>query len=296
MTSTLIRRAAVAAMLLAGGCIPSAPPGDQGKLPTIDPASPTAPVTASEDPVAAEARLVAEWNTLSADRDAARQTGRHKEIAYMLGNMRPEALFPIVDVMGAADTAPHVRVFAVESLSLFMQPAHVEKLGALLDPKNDATARACAASLLGTIRDPKALDYLRGVANDPERRIKFSALLGLGNQGDKTMRDQAAAMYAQPETTPEEKVQIVLLILKETGPADVPILEDALLVPAIDSILKGMIVTNLGRIGDASAVEPLKKSKDIVNEPTYGETVDAAIAVIEERIAAAAAMPTSAAP
>ncbi len=288
------RRCAVGTILVACGCIPSAPPKEADDKPNVDAVS--AAGGAAETPAATEARLVAEWSALSGNRDTARQTGRHKEIAYMLTNMRPEALFPIIDIMGKPDTAPQVRVFAVESMSMFTQPAHIEKLGAILDSKNDTTARACAASLLGTIREPKALEYLRGAANDPDRRIRFSAQLGLASQGDKGMRDQVAAMFAQAEASPEEKTQIVLLVLKDAGPTDLPLLADALLMPTMDSVLKGMIVTSLGRIGDGSVVDSLTKSKAIVNELAYSETVDAALAVIAERVALPTQISTQAAP
>ena len=142
-------------------------------------------------------------------------------------------------------------------------------------------------TLLGFIVDPKVSPVLRGVVEDPDRRIWFSALLGLARNEDIPSRQRLIEMYSADGTADSEQDQIVDALLLHPENGGTKVLAAALLNNNTFAPTRVRIAEALGRVGDDTVLEALRKTKGASSNPAVVEMAASAIVAIEERGGAA---------
>lgn len=265
------------------GCIPSEPPAAQSSK-DGDVASTADGAPSTGDESVDQKALVAQWAEAARQFKGLQSTAAPAlEIARQLAAISPDALLPLVDVMGDPASGPYVSVLAVQCIAPHITPSYVEGLGPLLDPSHDQTVRACAATLLGEIDDARVETLLRKVLKDPERRVSFSAQVGLARWGDEVIRQELRDWYAVPTSSIDEMDQVVRLLLESPQTGDLPVLGAAILSDVMLPPLKMEIALGLGRIGDGSVLDALREAQEKSSDEGFRRVAESAIAAIEER-------------
>ncbi len=289
----------VAAMGMAlTGCIPSEPPTPQSLgegegestaegvpvegAPSEGATAPGGPGTGVEE--ADPAALVAQWHEAAKEFKGIPSTAAGAvAVAEELAALSPDALLPLVGIMGDPASGPYVSVLAVQCIAPHITPSYVEPLGPLLDPGNDDTVRACAATLLGKIDDARVDGLLRKILADPERRVSFSAKVGLARRGDEAIRQELRDWYSARESSIDEMDHVVRLLLESTQAGDLPVLGEALLSEVMLPGVKMEIALEMGRLGDASVLDTLREAVEKMANEGFRTVAESAIAAIEER-------------
>ncbi|MBI5491174.1 MAG: HEAT repeat domain-containing protein [Deltaproteobacteria bacterium] len=94
--------------------------------------------------------------------------------AWALAEIRDPAARDTL-VLALDDASPDVRLHAVRALGNLGDPAHADRILALLrDPSEPAWVQAAAVDALGAIGEPRSLDLLFAVARDPQRAYLWS--------------------------------------------------------------------------------------------------------------------------
>lgn len=266
------------------GCVPSEPPA-------VEPPNNGGTDTGTDEQQMALAKewfkAAKEYTGLQSDPEPAR------EIARQLAPLAPDALLPILDLMGAAESSPYIRVLAVQCVSPFMTPEYMTRLGRLLGSSKDQTVRACAATLLGKIDDPGIAPMLQKLVDDPEteRRVSFSARVGLARWGDEGVRQELCDLFSAPTSTIDEMDQVLRLLLENPEKGDLPTLAEAIRSEVVLPTLKMESVLALGRMGDASSLDSLRQALEKPLDDASRSVFESAIAAIEEREKAASLGP-----
>ena len=254
---------------IVSACIPSTPQNTKGDSIAITIATPE--------------ELVAEWMQLAADPVTNAANPRAHELVGRLSTSGAEALMPIVEVLADSEADPHKKVFVVQCLAAHMAPAYAARLGELAKAPGEGTTRASAVTLLGFIPDPTIDLELRRYVDDPERRVSFSAKLGLARRGDAPMHAALVEEYALPDTSHQEQEQILGLILDDPQAENLPLLTRAVAATKTDPAQRAIIAAVLGRSGDAHAIDALRISLEVTRDPMYEGIARAAIDAIQER-------------
>lgn len=88
-----------------------------------------------------------------------------------------------------ASEEPSDRLRAAEMLGRLGDPGAVPALIEALDVSRESPLRAKAASVLGLLKDRRAVDPLMAAARAPERNVKVAAITALGQVGDYSASD-----------------------------------------------------------------------------------------------------------
>lgn len=276
----------VRSILLLGMLLPSCAPVEP--LPSEETSPQQTPTVSvgqqSEEPAA----LVAEWLAFvhAYDGDQS-QVSAAVALVERLAFTGPGALDPLIDVLADPESSPYAKVLTVQCVAPYMSYEYLGKLTPLAQQENDVTTRACAVALIGQFNHADVVPILRESLDDSERRVWFSAVLGLAHNGDTSSQQRRIELYAAPETVATEKVQIIESILGNARVEDVAVLAMALADVAKMAPLHKGIAQALGRVGNAEALDSLRQAQESGDE-TLREIAQSAIAAIEERMAEAA--------
>lgn len=259
-------------------CGPVESPAPEETSPQQAPAEAVAP-----QPAEAEA-LAAEWvefaHAFMGDQS---QVESALDMAKRLAFMGPGALDPLIDVLADPESGPYAKVLTVQCVAPHMSYEYLSKLTPLAKSENDVTTRACAVALIGQFNHPDVLPILREFLVDSERRVWFSALLGLTHNGDAPSQQRLVELYAAPETLDSEKIQIVESLLEHPDEANADFLATTLIDPDTMAPVCQRIAQALGRVGNTGSLDALRQAQESGGE-TLREIVQTAIAAIEERM------------
>ena len=220
---------------------------------------------------------------LAADPVSNAANPRAYELVGRLSMSGADALMPIVEVLADPEADPYKKVFVVQCLAAHMAPAYAARLGELAEPPGDGTTRASAVTLLGFVPDPIVEPEFRRYLDDPERRVRFAAKLGLARQGDAQMHTALVESYALPDTSPQEQEHILALIVDDPQAEDLPLLVRAVITTDMGLAQRLRIAAILGRWGDAHTIDALRISLEVEPDPLYEGIARAAIEAIRER-------------
>lgn len=248
---------------------------------------PSTPQNASEGSITITAatpeELLAEWMLLAADPVANAANPRAYELVGRLSMSGADALMPIVEVLADPEADPYKKVFVVQCLAAHMAPAYAARLGELAEPPGDGTTRASAVTLLGFVPDPIVEPEFRRYLDDPERRVSFAAKLGLARRGDAPMHAVLVELYTLPDTLPQEREQILALIVDNPQAEDIPLLMQVVIATETSLAQRSRIAAVLGRMGDTNTIDALRISLEVEPDPLYEGIARAAIEAIQER-------------
>lgn len=269
--------AVIAAINVLSGCVPSAPPdADSAESLPDTPGVPQRLDTAA---------LVNEWIALVVELDerdlGELTTQRPSDIQNELLTVGPEALNPLIKAIANPELSPKSKIWGTGFLKEKLTEVHLPELSALLDPSNDATTRGCAISLLSDIDSRQVTEMLRGAMDDPEQRVRLAATLGVARSGDETARKALVEMYSAPNSTTQVQAAIINVVIEQPTTEDVGVLLLALDNGEIDIMTRSIVSNTLGRLGDVSALEPMKASRDNMSDPGLKHIVGQAISVLE---------------
>lgn len=265
--------AALALVFTLLGCTQEAPEGP----PPADTSSGAMEAPKSSD------ELLAEWTGLAQVQVSHEPSARALAVTGQLAAMGPESLMPLIDVLGHPESGPAQKVFVVQCLAPYVSGVHLERLAKIVGTSKDPTTRSCATALLARIGGRGAAIVLGTLVDDSEKRVRLAALAGLGRGGDAGARGRLVALYNSEDTNAFERLQILTVFLAEPGEEGVPLLTDAVKRPLMDPAVRLDAALALGRVGDASAISVLEKSKETAANDAYAEVADSAIAAIRER-------------
>jgi hypothetical protein len=286
---------------LVAGCIPTAP--DETPVASV-PSTPAKPASASykpgeqvvvpsfqEEPLPDTAEgLVAEWKKLTGDPAMNHiMMLRPVQLAGALAKKGDHALDPILDVLADPASDPRQKVLVVQSLSPHITPAYLPRLTELLKSSEDDTVRACATMLVAQLKGGEETALLAGLKDDPDRRVRLSAIVGLTRRGDAQSRQALRDWYATPEATHDEKTQIIATLLQDPVHDDFALLGNAAFDPTTDSYQQNNLVLLLGRQGGEAELKILEAGLGEVTDPVVKNMVQAAANAIRARITAGAA-------
>ncbi len=265
---------------------PAAPPSPSGTM--ISPGVMfVAPMRVPDDPeekAQKQAELVARWH------EAAKKTVKdnvgNQECTVIAMNLRdfgPEALLPLVDVLADPEETAYIKVMTVECLKGLVHPIMITPLMPLVDAKCDATTRACATHLLGSIGTAEAKPLLEKLVADPERRVRFAALRGLAMSGDPDRRQAFMDLWDDPETTLSEREEIGRVFANDVNhdKENVALLSQVVQDFEVDVSIRRLAVAALGRAGDPAAVPALKVAAEKDPDEYVREIAASAASVIE---------------
>ena len=177
---------------------------------------------------------------------------RPEEVASLARELRD--WIDAVRALPGAQPDPDPTRTAME-LGMLRDPRAITPLGRLvLDDTAPEEARVRAARLLGGLTDPIVRVVLRRAVAVELAAVSTEAAIALGNLGDPLARRALTAVVVGSESPTRLRAAIALSRLRDRAAA--PVLIEALGGSA--SIAERMgAIRGLGRVGDASAVEPL---------------------------------------
>jgi len=273
MRWTSLRTAALGASLICvSACIPS---GTEVAAPAGQ-AQPAKAQTA-----ASAADLITEWRALAENGEANLGNPRATTIGLELRRQGVEALNPVMDVLADPNSKPGAKALALTTLRTVLDPAMAPRLREMCKPDQDGTTRACATELLGRIPNPDTVAFLKQLQNDPEKRVRIAATIGLLANEDAEVRTHIAELYHQPDNTMQQRGALVLALADFAKPEDTPLLTEAVVDERYDAVTRQILISALGRVGDATAIEPLTKCASAQSLPEATRTLasDAATAI-----------------
>jgi len=185
---------------------------------------------------------------------------------------------------------PEKLIALVVSLEVAVSPESVPSLNALTASDKPGPVRRAATHLLGWIRTEDAKTTLLALKDDPQETIRFTALLGLAQQGDQSVRQDLRDIYQRDNVTDVTRERIVLAACIVPIEDDRSILEDAIQTAGYEQDTYRQAVSVIGRIGTTDSIEALnalKANPDCSDQ--VREMCDNSIAAIEERSESATA-------
>lgn len=206
-----------------------------------------------------EADLVAKYREVIKNAENSMAEPIYYAIGQELAKFGPQALHPLIDFLGDASNTHRERVATADVLKYFLAPSQIPRMKGLLDTSHDGTARACATFLLGFLPGEETDAIFRGLLDDEERRVWFSAKLGLAKNGDEAMLEELKAMY-EDESTPEtEVIQIIKAVLVRGRPKDIDLLMGAVVNEKVAEFQRAEVAQALGRLGNPAAIPVLER-------------------------------------
>lgn len=203
--------------------------------------------------------LFNEWKSLVDNAEVNKENRRYLEVAEKLATTDPAVFKQIVDVIADPATTPDGRVMALTSLNGRITPEMLPTLLKLTQPEVDSSTRAGVVMLLSSVRSPEGDARIRELINDPNRRVKFAATVGLVGQGDTEARKIARDLYFEPDLPSQYRERIAFTLAQEPKPEDSKVLCEAASENSFSPLSRTMAISALVNLGDVSAIPSLEK-------------------------------------
>jgi len=169
-------------------------------------------------------------------------------LAEKLAQFGPDALMPMVDVLADAASTPYAKALASMGLSYQADAKLLPKLLPLVKPEKDLAMRICAAGVLANVPGAQAEAALNELKADKERQVRFHALRGLATRS-AAGRKALADLWKQPDTTPAERNQIVMVLSSGTASDSQPLFQEAMRDTTLPEETRLFAIQILGRVG-----------------------------------------------
>lgn len=237
--------------------------------------------------------LLEEWNAMAAHpRENIGQLRAQQVIAGLI-HSDPAATKAILKSIDDPAVSPEGKVFAALSLAPFIQKDSREYLVPLTAPGKEATTRTCATHLLAVMANAENESLFRSLLEDPERRVRMAARLGLLRMNAKDAHNLMAKSYDAPDASQNDKNNIVQYLTQQASKEDAPLLNRALANPDTAPSLLIPIARALARQGDESSLKPLETLAASTQDPQVKRNAETAIKAITARMGKTDATPES---
>lgn len=227
--------------------------------------------------------LVREWFDLAKSPKDNMNNPRCRQIAIELLEIGPEQLKPLFEVIADPGSTIEVKVLAVASLDSVVIPGVLTWLTTLVSPEMAADTRACAVQLLAVSGDPSVIPTLRACANDPDKRVRLAAQVGLMAQGDPEARKSLAGQLQAEGTGRNERARILTSFVSDPRAEDLPLLLSAMKDSSFSFDLRVQAISVVGRLGDESALKALEQLKETEQNEELRALAKDAIEAIRSR-------------
>lgn len=205
-------------------------------------------------------------------------------LATRLGQTNPGFSEEVIAQLDDPDLSAEKLMALVVTLEVVISPESVPSLTALTTSDKPSSVRRAATHLLGWIRADGARAALQGLKDDSMDTVRLTALLGLAQQGDLSVRQDLRDIYLRDDVTDMTRERIVLAACFSPIDDDRPILEDAIRTAGYEELTYQQAVSVIGRIGTADSIEALNALKaNPESSDRVREMCDNSIAAIEER-------------
>ncbi|MBI2434802.1 MAG: hypothetical protein HYV26_18250 [Candidatus Hydrogenedentes bacterium] len=238
--------------------------------------------TSSEQQVSSPEELMANFVGLAKEGPNNLDVVSAQAIAKRLRDS-PAGLEPLLQLLADPDADPVAKVLLVISVSPLVKPDMAPRLIDLTQPGHEKTTRACATHLLGLLNTPEAQARMQELAKDGEHRVQTAALLIMGSRGDASVIEMMPELWVAPETTDDDRDQILLMLPEEHVRQHLAVYKDAMLNQNIEPKSRERLATLLGRVGDESVLEVLKKAGEDDPNPSVRIMAKGAADTIQAR-------------
>ncbi len=221
--------------------------------------------------------LVAEWHALASAENGDLDIEAAHQIAGQLSRT-VGGLDPLFDVMANPESDPLTKVLVVISTTPFITEAHAPMLIELTDAAHEQTTRSCATNLLGQLDDhaPAAARLHELKDQEANYTVRLAAILSLMKQRDAEALEMAPEIWEHPDTTDEQRTQIVYLMPNSRVYDFFDLFKDAAVNPNIEFSARMRAVSVVAQADDPSALPILEQvaredsSEDIRRLATRG--------------------------
>jgi hypothetical protein len=267
--------------VLVPACIPSEtppPPEEENGV------APAPPETSEAQSAPTPERLVEEWAKLTRNATDLVATSQHDQLVRALAKASDTALLPLLDMVADDELNPWARVVTVQAIEGYMSTAYLERLTGLIHDSTDATTRSSAVALLTNIDDPRVEKELRGLLEDKERRVWFSARRGLALLGDADTRKLMITSYDDEETQRNEKAAILAILSEDPQADELEFLTRVALDADTPTYSRIPVMDSLARHGDESVILDLKNAEEEATAPEEKVLLQQLLQSIEARL------------
>ncbi len=247
------------------------------------------PGTPPPSPPEPPEQLVAEWKAVAQAGKDQWDIPKAAEIAQKLAAQGPEKLNPLLDLLANAGGNEEDKVLVVMSVMPAISQAHEQKLIELTGAQYDPYTRADAAHLLGALLQrrlatEKGLSRMNELIADPDVHVRNASILVMELAGDPTAVAKAVELWANPETTPNERTSIVLNMPQRAVLSNTKLYAEAVLDTKLSEDARRRAIQDLGMIGDATVLDALKKCAETETNPALKDMAQAAAEAVEARV------------
>jgi hypothetical protein len=127
-------------------------------------------------------------------------------------------------------------------------------------------------------------EELRGLLEDKERRVSFSAHRGLALMGDADTRKLMITWYEDKETRRNEKAAILTIISEDPQADELKFLTKVALDADTPIDSRILVLESLARHGDESVIADLKQAEEEATTPEEKGLLQQLIQSIEARL------------
>ncbi|GIK64001.1 MAG: hypothetical protein BroJett018_17950 [Chloroflexota bacterium] len=185
-------------------------------------------------------------------------TVRTRAVVWLLRQNDPRVIRPLVPLL--ADKACHVHRPIAEQLPKFGEDTILVLLETLDDPNPDL--RCAAVSLLGRMKETRAVKKLVELLEDNNQRVRWRALDAISDIADPRTADilykAALTPYSEAETSPYTPSAIKVIAVSGLFRLQDQRLFDVLIDMLEDPMYRWRAASMLGELGDTRAIEPLQ--------------------------------------
>jgi len=248
----------------------SEPPAAGEPAPAPPEVQPQAGSNGAKPGAPATEELLAEWNTLAEEPALNMSNPRLVSLGLQLKTKEPEAVKPLIEILGDPDAAPEQKVMVVVTLQgLDFGDEVIEMLKPLVEQDRETTTRASATQLLAFAQDRDLKPMFENLLDDPSPRVRLAALQGLAGLGDQDAFARMEKLYGEEDTTAAEKNRIVQTLARFPEPEYRHIYREALTNPLLEAQSVLSAAAALSMVGETEDLDVIEEALDV----EHGEQV-----------------------
>ncbi len=234
-------------------------------------------------------QLVAQWVAVATAGKDHLDVPKGAELVQKLVAQGPEKLVPILDVLANKDADPYEKVMVVMTTMPALSQFHEQKLIELTAPGVDSISRADAAHLLGSLQQrrlgtEKGLARMNELQADPDAHVRNASILIMELAGQPEAVAKAIELWPNPDTTPDQRISIVLNMPQRAVLQNTKIFAEAVLDTKLSADARKRAIQDLGMVGDATVLDALKKCAETETDPVLKDMAQAAAEAVDSRV------------
>ncbi len=228
--------------------------------------------------------LMEEWRAIAASKPEEVDQARIIQIANTLAEHGPEALEPFFAVIEDPDATPVKKMLAVMSLSAHVDQSHAPRLMALSEPEHDAVTRGCAVHLLNNTGTPEAVFHVRDLMDDEDPHVSKVATMVMLRTGHGEALERTLALWDAPDTSAQDRTNIVLGIPDMVAMACLRVFEEACCNEELERHARQRAIQVLEFLGNEDSLPAVAACLEAEEDAELRTMLEAARAEIQKRV------------